>query len=142
VVHERAGTQSEGSKGGGRYAAEASFECGFWPTSTLHTQAVVAPVLQYILEPLREAGCFQGVNCSRDVTLGLLRADGVVSAHMTGSTAAHDFLVWGPPEVRAPTLLTYYRLSGSGRELDQRAWTTNAAQMLPVEAFCRLCRVQ
>jgi hypothetical protein len=58
-------------------------------------QALVAPVLEYIFEPLSRTGAFVGVNCNIEITKFLVHQPEVVSVHMTGGQETHDAIVWG-----------------------------------------------
>lgn len=60
-------------------------------------QALPARVVEWILKPLRDLGCYAGVHCDVPLTLAMLALPSVAASHITGSLAAHEAICWGPP---------------------------------------------
>lgn len=58
-------------------------------------QAGLAPLLQYVLEPLSERGFLRAFRCDLPSTQHMLRHPLVSRVHMTGSKKTHDAIVWG-----------------------------------------------
>lgn len=71
-------------------------------------QAELAPVLQYMLEPLSDPGYLRAFRCDLPMTRHMLYHPLVSRVRMTGSRRTHDAIVWGasvrpsPPSARLP----------------------------------------
>lgn len=58
-------------------------------------QAALAPILQYVLEPLSERGFLEAFCCDLPLTRHMLYHPLVSRVRMTGSKNTHDAIVWG-----------------------------------------------
>eukprot|EP00892_Ulva_mutabilis_P004595 jgi/Ulvmu1/2507/UM138_0011.1 len=64
-------------------------------------QAELAPIMQYILEPLSQPGFLRAFCCNVPLTQHMLYHPLVSRVRMTGSRSTHDAIVWGTDEAEA-----------------------------------------
>ena len=58
-------------------------------------QAHVAPVWEYVLQPLTEAGVYKGVFADIPMTQAALYSDRTAAVHLTGSSRTYDAVLFG-----------------------------------------------
>jgi hypothetical protein len=93
-------------------------------------QVPVAPVFEYIFDPLYRARAFLGVCCDVNITKSLMHQPEVASVHMTGGGETHDAIVWGAKVLSTPHRISKSLARWQSRQMMVRIGATDLVELM------------